>query len=184
MSYLLISSFSSSGSPVVTTSTTNERTIRDWIVTLISQVAPVILPGTGFVPYRNEGDGDFVAWCEANPTSSLRRYQVRDTGVDVPPDVSNLDVEWRTVTFSILVAYPQSHRYGAQNALDRDDAMSTDQINIESAVGLRGYANFTGANPNASWMLDGYSVERRIGGACDFLIITQTMGYYWSATTA
>lgn len=168
---------SGSGTPIVTNNVTTAELIRDRIITLIEAIAPTVLSGDRFERYLNEDDADFVDWCEAHPESVFRRFQVRDTGDDHPPDLSNCDVEGRFVTFEICVAYPQTSRYGKNGALDRDDAMSSDQHLIEHTVGLCGYVNFIGASvPNAAW-IEG-TTRRDQSGGIDFLIITQTMRFY------
>jgi len=165
------------GGVIITNNVTTAELIRDHIIELVEAITPTLLLGDKFERYLNEGDADFVTWCAAHPESVFRRFQVRDTGDDHPPDISNLDVESRLVTFEIRVAYPQTSRYGKNNALDRDDVMSADQHQIEHTVGLCGYANFTGASaPNAAWV-EG-ATRRDQDGGIDFLVITQTMRFY------
>lgn len=157
---------------------TTAATIRDHITRLIALLVPSVLERDRFVAYRNEGDGDFVAFAQAAGAGSFRRYQVRTTGQVRPPDVSNTDVEALLLDVEILVAYPQTHRGGAQNALDRDDVMASDQVQLENAVGLNGYANFNGIGGNApaSWVNG--ATARAIGDGVDFLVIRQTMRYH------
>ena len=90
--------------------------------------------------------------------------------------MSNCDIEQREVTFLIIVAYPQTARTGADQALDRDDVMSADQHQIELAVGMTGRANFSGAYPDACWLSG--STTRTVGEACDFLEIRETLTFY------
>lgn len=151
--------------------------IRDRIIDVIESLTPDLLAGDKFRRYRNEGNGDFEAWATANPDGAWRRFQVRDVGRDQPPEVSNTDVEERLITFSIVVAYPQTSRAGRKNALDRDTAMSHDQHDIEHAIGLTGRGNFMPPDyPDASWRSG--STTRSVRQAVDFLEIEQTMAFY------
>ena len=165
----------SSVNPYTSVATTAES-IRDRIIAVIEALTPNHLQDIPYRAWRNEGQANFRAGANAGPAAAFRWFQVRDVGTDGPPEVSNTDVEYRTVIFEILVAYPQTHRYGEDNALDRDDIMSEDQHQIEQAVGLSGYGNFTGSNPHATWR-EG-ETEREVGAGCDFLVIRQTMSFY------
>lgn len=157
---------------------TTEEEIRDYMIALIRGLTPRLLEHDRFEVYRDEEDADFVEWTEAHVQGSLRRFQVRSTGSIPPPDVTNTDVEALTVTFQILVAYPQTHRAGRDNARDRDDMMSADLHQIQQTVGLNGYRNFTGigGNPDASWITGENS--RVIGNGVDYLVIRQTMRFF------
>ena len=166
--------------PVVVGAVATADSIRDRMITVIGELSPTMLPGTKFRAYRNEGNGVFVDWASANPGGAFRRFSVRDIGDDGAPGTSTMTEEWRQVIFQVVVAYTQSHRAGPQNALDRDDAMSADQHLIENAIGWRGGANFANSYPNATYLKDGYSVQRLIADPVDFLVITQTMGFYRS----
>lgn len=161
---------------------TTAAEIRSRIIDVIRGLARAELASTPFVPYRNEGRGDFRQWCEENPAKALRRFQVRDTGDDQPPAVSNTDHEEREITFVALVAYPQTGRAGQQGALDRDDLMSGDQHRIEFAIGMCGRANFAPPHPDACWRAESSSgarsrTARLIGENVDYLEITQTMTF-------
>lgn len=163
--------------------TTTAPAICDRAITVIGAIVPTSLssgPGNRFLAYRNEGDADFETWATANPAGAFRRFQVRAVGSDRPVEVSNTDVESHYVELIVTVAYPQNARAGKQWALDRDRIMDEDRHAIEGAIGLRGGANFAGANPSATW-IDG-SVERQSVGAVDFLIIRQTMLFYRAMT--
>jgi hypothetical protein len=161
-------------------SATTAAAIRDRIIAVIEALAPGPLASNPYIGSRNEYGADFEDWARSNPDGAFRRFQVRDTGEQAPPEVSNTNLEWRSVTFEIVVAYPQSHRTGPQNALDRDDIMSADQHQIEQAIGVNGYANFIDPSPNACWVSG--STDRDISDPVDFLVIKQTMGF-WRAMT-
>ena len=158
--------------PVIGTLTGAVESIRDRIIALISAATPTVMIGDRFGAHSNEDDGDFVAWAESAPPASFRRFQVRDTGDDEPPAVAG-DVEWRTVTFEITTAYPQTSRAGKDGALDRDDLMRLDQELGERTYGLRAAGNFTGL---AAWL--GSDSTRVVGNGVDFLVIRQRMGYW------
>ncbi|HEY1813015.1 MAG TPA: hypothetical protein VGG74_11780 [Kofleriaceae bacterium] len=158
--------------------TTTADAIRDRIIAVIAALAPTSLPDR-FAPFRNEEAADFATWASQNADAAWRRFQVRDTGDYTPPAVSNTDVSEEIVTFAIYVAYPQTSRGGAKNALDRDRVMKEDQRQIDEAVGLGGAANFTDPFPNASWR--GSKTTRKVVAGVDMLVVTQTMGFWQAA---
>src|SRR5678815_4190020 len=149
--------------------------IRDRILTLIEAITPSSLSGDKFRRYRNEGNGNFAAWAERNATASFRRVQVREVGDDNPPDVSNTDFEAVYLTEELRIAYPQSHRYGAANALDRDDVMKLDWKDINFSVGMYGRANFSEENDCTPLPAVRLATER--GDNVDFLVIKLTYRY-------
>lgn len=160
-------------------STTTAEAIRDRILDVLEALVPRVLAGDRFIRYRNEHDGDFVAWAETYPTAALRRVQVRDTGDDEPPIVTGGDVELRRITIEIMVAYPQTARAGNANALGRDDVASSDQDLIEHAVGEWGAGRFVAPHPEASWERGDATVAVGNNGV-DFLIIRQSMLFWRS----
>jgi hypothetical protein len=156
--------------------TTTAGAIRQRIIDVIKGLAPSSDTEIPFKPYLNQGAAAFRADCEQAPQGCARRFQVRDVGIDQPPPISNTDVEEREVTYEVVIAYPQTHRWGSGAALDRDDAMSADQHQIEHAIGMCGRANFTSPTyPDAFWR-SGETI-REVGNGVDFLVITQTMGF-------
>lgn len=120
-------------------------TIRDRIYAVIEALTPTTDVKVLFRRSKNEGAASFVEWSEANQPACYRRFQVRDDGADDGPDVSNTDVDMRHVTFVIRVAYPQSARFGADQAMDRDDVIDRDYTTINYAIGLYGRGSFSGA---------------------------------------
>ena len=167
--------------PPLANATTIES-IRDRIIAVIEGLTPSHLANTRFVRYRNEGRGDFVAWSDEEPSKSLRRFQVRDLGLDQPPAITNSDISEDEAVFEIRIAYGMQNRYGKYGALDRDDIMREDQYRVEQAVGLCGRANFIPPNPDACWRSEGRSGERsrtvRIDGeSVTWIVITQVMTF-------
>lgn len=168
--------------------TTTAKAIRERILTVVGALTPSVYPSLLFVPYRDESGADFRRWARAHPQVCTRRVQARSVTTEQPPDASNTDVSAQLATFDVVIAYARRFRAGA--GLDRDDTMERDQIQIEHAIGRDGYANFSGANPNASWLgpdargsQTGTSYERDDGGGTggvDFLVIRQTMRFYRS----
>lgn len=157
--------------------TTTPAAIRDRFITVIEALTPTSLSADKFRGYRNEGNAEFMEWAEAKPASAFRRVQVIETGDDGPPETSSGIEEERTVTFTVTVAYPHTHRYGDDAGLDRHDVMREDQRKIERAVGMHGASNFAGAYPNATWLADGSGADRVAGEACDYLQLTIRMVY-------
>lgn len=160
---------------VVTNLPTTLGALRDRARELVAAIAPVYLAGDAFIEYRNELAGDFRAWALANPAAALRRYQVRDAGAGEPPTMRNNELETRRDVLEVLVAYPQTQRYGAAAALARDDVMASDQVLLERQLGVQGYANFTGASPNAT--IVGLEVDRQVLDGIDLLVMTITLEY-------
>jgi hypothetical protein len=132
--------------PVIANAATAES-IRDRIYALIEAITPTYLSGDKFRRYRNELGADFDGWADKNQTGALRRFQVRQVGDDTAPETSNVSEETVRVEFEIRIAYPQTHRYGGANAMDRDDVMNEDWklINGINGVTMYGRGNFTGS---------------------------------------
>lgn len=160
--------------PTLAGQTTTAESIRDRIIDVIEALTPTSLSGDKFRAYRNEGAG-FTDWCESKPVGAFRRFQVLETGSDAPPETSSGVEEERTATFQVVIAYPRTARYGADQGLDRHDVMREDQRLIERAIGMHGKANFTSPFPAATWLMDGSATDRQDGEACDYLVVTQRM---------
>lgn len=153
---------------------TAAASIRDRIATVITALTPTRLASDKFREYRNESAA-FIEWCEANPVSAFRRFQVTESGSDEPPETSSVMEEERKATFQVIIAYPQNSRAGSQQSLDRQDMMREDQRIIERAIGMTGAANFTSPYPSACWLSGG--TDRDSGEACDYLILSQVMSF-------
>ena len=167
--------------PVLAVATTAES-IRDRAIAVIATLVPRSVAGSVgnlFRPYLNEGAGDFPKWCAANPAGAFRRFQVRTTS-DTPPEVSNTDFEERKVAMTITIAYPQSSRTGAQDALDRDDVIDQDFKLLDFAVGIYGRSNFSPPNPDAMPLGATKSIVH--GDAVDFLVVDEVFTYQRSTS--
>lgn len=154
--------------------------IRDRICTLFEGLTPTSLSGDKFRRYRNEESAAFDEAMEKNPAGALRRFQVRQVGDDELPLVSNVSEERVRVRFEIRVAYPQTHRYGRDNGMDRDDAMNEDWRSINFAIGIYGRQNFSGTNDCTPL---GCVKTREQGGKVDYLVVTAEYEFI-RATTA
>ena len=154
---------------------TTADAIRDRIIAVIHALVPTSLVRDRFRVYRDEAE-DFIGWAQATKAGALRRFQVVDTFDDVGAATSDTLVEERIATFEVLVAYPQTARAGGEAGRDRVRMMREDQQLIEHAIGLRGYANFAGAYPNASWTEGAATREVRDG--VDVLVVRQVMRFY------
>jgi hypothetical protein len=162
---------------VVTSLPTTVSALRSRARALVAAIVPTVMSDDRLIEYRNEGGADFRAWARANPTAAFRRWQLRDTGDDQSPSMQNTDLEARTIAFTLIVAYPQDERAGDAAALSRDDLALADETLIRLAIGVEGYANWTGAdNPNATVI--GYAVDRESDPTgVDFLAITLRLAY-------
>ena len=151
-----------------------QEAIRDRLYTLVESRSPTSLT-TKFLRFRNEDSADFDDWAEKNPAAAFRRFQIREAGDDELPDVSNPDLEAVIIQFNIRIAYPQSHRYGAANAMDRDDVMNQDWKLLNAALGIYGRANFSSTNDCTPL---GAVKTREQGGKVDFLVVTARFRYF------
>lgn len=149
--------------------TATPETIRDRIITLISALTPTSLAADKFRVARDEAAADFRGWAEQNPAACLRRFQVRYDGNAEPPEVTNLDVAQLRMRVRILIAYPQTHRFGGAAGRDRDDVIDEDWRKLDYSVGIYGRANFSGTN-DCTPMGCQREIER--GQGVDFLTIT------------
>lgn len=152
--------------------TTTPAAIRDRAIAVVKALTPTSLSGDEYIPYRNEGDGDFRAWAETNPPACFRRFQIRTTGGTETPPVSNFDFEEHQVTLQVICAYPQTARYGEDQSLDRDDVMDEDAFQIDKALGMQGGDNFTPATSADACWIGGSPRDREVGDGVDFLILT------------
>lgn len=153
--------------------------IRDRIYTAAEALAPASLSDVKFRRYRNEGGADFQDWAERNATACLRRVQVREVGDDELPDVSNTTEEAVEVQFDVMIAYPQTHRYGPNNAMDRDDVMNQDWLKLNYAIGIYGRGTFSGSSDCTPL---GAVKTREQGAKVDYLVIRARYRYQRSTT--
>lgn len=156
--------------------TTTPAAIRDRAITVIEALTPGSDTGVRFRAFRNESAANFQEWCEANPASCRRRFQVRTEGGTFTPPVSNHDVEEHQVTLVVTLAHPQTHRDGRDAALDRDDTADADAFQIDKAIGMLGKANFTSPHADATW-IEGSPADRIVGEGVDFVELRLTYIY-------
>lgn len=148
--------------------------IRDRVYALIEALTPTSLAADKFRRYRNEDGADFDAWAEKNPAAALRRFQVREVGDDEMPLVSFVTQERVRVRYAIRVAYPQTHRYGAANGMDRDDVLNQDWLKLNYAIGIYGRAGFSSTNDCTPL---GAVKTRESGGKIDYLVVAADFEY-------
>ncbi len=153
--------------------------IRDRIYTLIESLTPTSLASDKFRRHRNEGDANFEEWAEKNPAAALRRFQVREVSEDGEPDVSNTTEEAVETELEVRIAFPQSHRYGAANGMDRDDVRKLDWKQIKQTIGANGRANFSGTSDCTPL---GGAETREQGGKIDYSVIRVRFRYHRSTT--
>lgn len=150
------------------------ESIRDRIYALLEALTPTSLTTDKFRRYRNEDGADFEAWAEGKPTAALRRFQVRQVGDDGEPDVSNTTEEIVEIDLEITIAYPQTHRYGPANGMDRDDVRKQDWKQIKHAIGIDGRANFSSSH-DCTPLGAVETLER--GGKIDYSVIRARFRY-------
>ncbi len=150
------------------------ESIRDRIYTLIEALTPSSLSSDKFRHYRNEDGANFDEWAEKNPAAALRRFQVREVGDDALPETSSGIEERVRVRFAIRIAYPQTHRYGPANGMDRDDVMNQDWKAVNYAVGMYGRGNFSSTHDCTPL---GAEKSREAGGKIDYLVVMADFEY-------
>jgi len=155
--------------------------IRDRVYSLIESLTPTSLTADRFKRHRNELGADFDAWAEKNASGSFRRFQVRETGDDEMPLVSDTLIERVRMRLSIRIAYPATHRYGAANAMDRDDIINQDWKLINESVGIYGRANFASACDCTPL---GAVKSREAGGPVDYLVVYADYEYQRAASSS
>lgn len=148
--------------------------IRDTMVTALHGLTPLTLSGTRYKRHDHKVS-DFRSWCEANPTSSFRRFSVRGTGREEPPEVTNGDVEWIWTEIEAVIAYPLDFRGGPQMSLDRDDLIAEDMRQIKDTIGTNGYLTIEAAGAGT---VTTNSVDREEQNACVFSILNLRVGFY------
>lgn len=153
--------------------------IRDRIYTLLESLTPTSLSADKFRRHRNELGADFDAWAEKNAAGALRRFQVREVGDDELPLVTNTTTERVRLRVSIRIAYPQTHRYGSANAMDRDDVINQDWLKINYTIGIYGRGNFSSTNDCTPL---GCVKSRETGTTVDYLVVTADFEYERSTT--
>jgi hypothetical protein len=145
-----------------------QESIRDRIKALLEALTPASLTADKFRAYRNEDGADFEEWAEKHIAGAFRRFQVREVGEDELPHTSSVLEERVRILIRIVIAYPQTHRYGPANGIDRDDVMNEDWRAINAAVGIYGAANFTGTYDCIPL---GATKTRESSGKIDYLVI-------------
>jgi len=152
-----------------------QAAIRDRVRVLIEALTPTTLSADKFRSSRNEAGADFQAWAEANPAAALRRFQARFDGSEEPPEVSNTDTDLRHATMVILVAYPHTARYGADQAMDRDDCIDQDWGLINGKVGIYSRAQYSSTHDCTPL---GATHEVIRGASVDFLEVRMLLSHF------
>jgi hypothetical protein len=160
--------------PAVIANSATAESIRDRVIALVEGITPTSLAGDKFRRYRNEGAADFDEAMENKPAAAFRRFQVRQVGDEENPDVSNAQFEAVVVSYEFRMAYPQNHRYGAANGMDRDDVINQDWLQFNRAIGIYGRGNFTGSHDCTPL---GAVKTRESGNAVDYLVVTARFRY-------
>lgn len=158
--------------------TTTIALIRDRASALITALTPTLLSGDRFQESRHEYGGDIRAWARAHVPGCLRRHSVRVLeSFGTLPEVSNVNDEQVRRTLETVVCYGQTHRYGDQAALDRDDVIDSDWKQIDKAIGMYSRANFSaGSAYDCCWVDGEREIERDDG--VDFLVLRNTYLFY------
>jgi hypothetical protein len=129
--------------------TTTEATIRTLLAANLAATVPLLQSDVRFREHRY--DVPFIDWAQQN-RECLRVFSILDDINGWQPEVTNTTEEWRVVVFEVLVAYPQTNRYGSgtAGARTRGEVVRSDLHQVESSLGLRGFASYT----NAAYLVD------------------------------
>lgn len=155
--------------------------IRDRVIALVTALTPTDLAGDRFRVSRDTDDAAFRASCLAAPQACLRRFQVRQQGKRGTPVVSNVDVARHPLALTIIVAYPNTHRYGAAAGRDRDDVIDEDIRRLDYVCGIYGRANFSTTHDCTPLGLDD-DPEVETDGAVSFLVVVARYEYVMTVT--
>jgi hypothetical protein len=120
--------------------TTTYEAIRDEQLALIQALTPDSFAGEPFLEALDEID--FRVWADEHP-DCMRRFTIGPLEEEIPPVVSNQDVEESDGEQTVLVAYPNDHRYGSDNSRDRADVMRQDEVKIRKEIGPIGRGNYS-----------------------------------------
>lgn len=121
--------------------TTTYEAILGTMVSGITAISPAKSAHVPFGAYS--GEVDFMQWVDQNPSACFRKFEILNTFNYERNGVSDTNV-WEFIHPVILmVAYPtQWGKYGAKNQRDADCLMDSDVVQIDTVVGLNGYANY------------------------------------------
>ena len=133
------------------TATTTFEAIRDQQVRTIRDISPALVSDLAFHEYRGD-DGNLLEWALANPQAATRRFDVIEIDAGFPPEVTNLSVEFTTITEQVVVAYARQMGGQASTSTQavwhnkrRDiyDMIRSDRdlIDGKSGIGLSGYVS-------------------------------------------
>lgn len=126
--------------------TTTEQAVRDILAANIAVITPSRQADVRFREHRYDNGDPLERWAEKN-LECLRVFSILDRVDPFQPETTNTTEEWRQVTYDVLVAYPMTNRYGGgtAGARNRLEVMRSDLYQLETAVGLRGFATLTPA---------------------------------------
>lgn len=161
--------------------TTTEAAIRNTIAAQIAALTPALQANDKFREHRYDDPKGFIAWATKNPDAAYRMFSVLDIVDGFIAETTNTTEEWRQVTIEVLVAYPVTGRYGsgAAGARNRTEVIRSDQYQIETATGLRGYQNVA----NATYLVDRSEPIALVDGdGVSFLRGTLVYGFYKALT--
>jgi hypothetical protein len=159
------------------------ESIRDRIAAVLVGLTPTLLSSDKFRQYRAEAGANFEEFITKSPAGAFRRFHVREVGEEENPLTSNTTEERLPIEFELLIAYPQTHRYGPGNALDRDDVARRDWRDIKHAIGIDARANFTSATDGSYDATPlGATRTRETMGANDVSVIRVSFEHLRSTT--
>ena len=113
---------------------TTPGAIRDRMSVLVTAITPTVHAGQKFLAHRHQEP--LRDWAEANPTGCLRRFSVRSVGDTTQALVTSTQLERVEESIVVEVAYPLDWRHGGTQTLALDDAIQTDAVRIEAAIGV------------------------------------------------
>lgn len=155
--------------------TTTPAAIRDSLVTAIQALSPQTHAAEAFrFAPRMHQYTDFREWAGANDSACFRKFDIV-FGEENPAGAMDQDT-WRVdATLQLVVSYPAHHaKYGRDNSGDMADTMHQDLVQLATAIGLYGRANYPASAipklPEAKEFEDGEGVR--------FAVLTMGVEYY------
>jgi hypothetical protein len=155
--------------------TTTAAAIRSACLSTIEGLTPRSLSSDRFERHREDrsGGATFEEWLVTSH-NQMRRFSLFDTGVRMPPAVSNADIIRDQVIFTLYVAYPVTNRYGIDGGRSLEDVIDEDQRQIDHAIGLHGSGNIPA---DAVYLTRGGRWDRIGSAEGDFILLVGTLPY-------
>lgn len=153
--------------------TTTPAAIRDVITARIEGLTPPTFGANLYRPHRHDRM-DLRAWAAANPAACLRVFAVETRGDTAEVEVTMVTQEQVRETFEIVIAYPESNRFGTLQGLH--DVIASDLRHLDYYAGTTGFS----VTPTSNATIISKQYSREQDGAVFFGVIPLEV-VYWRA---